>query len=48
VAARSEFRIRIEQGAELTAVVTPLPFYDAQGERQLLEEGDVTASVRIA
>jgi sarcosine oxidase subunit alpha len=48
VVERGEFRIRIEQGEELTAVVTTLPFYDAQGERQVLEEHDEAVSVRIA
>jgi sarcosine oxidase subunit alpha len=38
VAKRGELRIRIERGEELSATVAALPFYDAAGERQRLEE----------
>ena len=38
VAKQGELRIRIEQGEELSAKVTPVPFYDPEGERQRLEE----------
>jgi sarcosine oxidase subunit alpha len=38
VAKRAELRIRIERGEELAATVASLPFYDAAGERQRLEE----------
>jgi sarcosine oxidase subunit alpha len=48
IARRGEFRIRIEGGIELAAVVTPLPFYDADGERQALEESDPQVSARMA
>jgi sarcosine oxidase, subunit alpha len=48
IAQRGEFRIRIERGVDLTAVVTPLPFYDAHGERQVLEESGPPVAARSA
>jgi glycine cleavage system aminomethyltransferase T len=48
VAQQSEFRIRIDRGEEVTATVASLPFYDASGERQLVEEAMASAAERIA
>ncbi len=47
IASRSDFRIRIDGGAELTATVTPLPFYDAAGERQTLDDVAEARAERI-
>lgn len=38
LAKRGQMRIRIEGGEELSAAIAPLPFYDAAGDRQRLEE----------
>ncbi|MEJ1965104.1 MAG: glycine cleavage T C-terminal barrel domain-containing protein [Gammaproteobacteria bacterium] len=38
IAQRGSFRIRIEGGRELQASAVPLPFYDAAGSRQTLED----------
>jgi len=40
LATRGEMRIRIEAGEELSATISPLPFYDAAGDRQRLEEAE--------
>jgi sarcosine oxidase subunit alpha len=38
IAQRGSFRIRVERGEEVSATVASLPFYDARGERQLLDD----------
>ncbi|MEJ0039783.1 MAG: 2Fe-2S iron-sulfur cluster-binding protein [Gammaproteobacteria bacterium] len=38
IAQRGSFRIRVERGEEVSATVASLPFYDAPGERQTLDE----------
>jgi sarcosine oxidase subunit alpha len=38
IAQRGAFRIRIDGGTELRATVVSLPFYDASGERQSLDD----------
>jgi sarcosine oxidase subunit alpha len=38
IAQRASFRIRIDGGKELEATVASLPFYDASGDRQALDE----------
>jgi sarcosine oxidase subunit alpha len=48
VAQRGEFRIRIERGEEIEAAVASLPFYDSQGERQMLEGVDEPVAQKIA
>ena len=48
VAERKELRVRVERGEEVTVVVTPLPFYDAKGARQQLEDGRDRRAEKIA
>ena len=48
IAQRGTFRIRIERGEQVSATVATLPFYDARGERQTLDEDFTTATEMIA
>ena len=48
IAQRGTFRIRAERGEELSATVTSLPFYDARGERQTLDEDFAERVEKIA
>jgi sarcosine oxidase subunit alpha len=48
IAQRGSFRIRIERGEEVSATVASLPFYDARGERQLLDDDLPERAEKIA
>jgi len=48
IAQRGTFRIRVERGEEISATVASLPFYDARGERQTLDEGFAERAEKIA
>jgi sarcosine oxidase subunit alpha len=48
IAQRGTFRIRVERGEEVSATVESLPFYDARGERQTLDEGFAERAEMIA
>jgi sarcosine oxidase subunit alpha len=48
IAQRGSFRIRVERGEEVTATVASLPFYDARGERQTLDEDLPERAEKIA
>jgi sarcosine oxidase subunit alpha len=48
IAQRGTFLIRVERGEEISATVALLPFYDARGERQTLDEGFAEPAEKIA
>ncbi len=48
LAQRGSFRIRVERGEEVNATVASLPFYDARGERQTLDEDFPERAEKIA
>jgi sarcosine oxidase subunit alpha len=48
IAQRRSFRIRVDGGEEVSATVAPLPFYDARGERQSLDEDFTARAEKIA
>ena len=48
IAQRGAFRIRIDGGAELQATVASLPFYDASGDRQSLDDVAIERAEMIA
>ena len=48
IARRGSFRIRIERGEQLDATVATVPFYDARGERQALDDDFAERTEMIA